>query len=145
MAKNYSGLGHVFLVRRQSYIPTYFSIHEFQLAKNKSDPDFLSETPAVGEGSDYEDQYAALPDQGTFETQLASSSESSLSWLQNLAELEIRSETPTTRLRSSALANLFSCNVNKMSYEIKTKLECDGYFGCPEEKHIAKENGEMLS
>ncbi|XP_031566074.1 uncharacterized protein LOC116301193 isoform X2 [Actinia tenebrosa] len=145
MAKHYaSGLGHVFLVRRQSYIPTYFSIHEFQLVQNTSDSEFLSETPASVEDNteyDFED-YAArlLPDQGTLKSQLSTSSEYSLSWLQNLAELETQSATPTTRLRSSGLAKLFSCNVSKMSYETKSKLECDGYFGCPEEKHLAKEN-----
>lgn len=148
MAKHYSNsIGHVFLVRRQSYIPTYFSIHEFQLVQNKSDSEFLSETPASVEQHnteyDYED-YSALPDQGTLESQLShpTSECSSLSWLQNLAELQIQSSTPTTRLRSSGLARLFSCNVSKMSYETKSKLECDGYFGCPEERQLAKENGK---
>lgn len=148
MAKHSSGLGHVFLVGRQSYIPTYFSIHEFQLLQNKSDSDFLSETPASVEDNteyDYEDYAALLPDRGILESQLSTSSECSLSWLQNLAELEIQSSTPTTRLRSSGLAKLFSCNVSKMSYETKSKLECDGYFGCPEERHLAKENGKLLS
>ncbi|XP_020893293.1 uncharacterized protein LOC110232434 [Exaiptasia diaphana] len=134
---NRHSYGHILLVRRQSFIPTYFDPCEFQLAHNRRDCDSdLQETPAVEESSQYDD----YDTEETLQTQLTDSQTSLHSLLQFLASYHAIYENQTTRFRSSALANLFSCNVSKMSHENKSKLDCDGYFGCPEEKQISKES-----
>lgn len=146
MANRHS-LGHILLVRRQSFIPTYFSINEFQLDQSKRDLDSNSEeAPAIGDGdsSQYDDYEALNINEGTLQTQFSGSRASIHSLLEFLAGYQEIYGTQTTRFRSSGLANLFSCNVSKMSYEIKAKLDCDGYFGCPEDKQIAKNNGKTL-
>ncbi|KAK3741582.1 hypothetical protein QZH41_012526 [Actinostola sp. cb2023] len=141
MAKSHS-FGHILLVRRQSFIPTYYSVNEFQLGQNKRHFDSNSEETPADEDSSQCDEYAETwnVNEETLQTQLSGSRASIHSLLQFLAGYQEIYETQTTRFRSSAVANLFSCNVSKMSYGIKAKLDCDGYFGCPEEKQIAKDN-----
>jgi len=136
---------HILLVRQQSFIPNYFSPSEFQTTQNKSDCDSnLEETPACvdeAESTYYADYYNEEP----LDSTLCSSEASIPSLLQFLASYHHIYEIQTTRLRSSALANLFSCNVSKMTSESKAKLDCDGYFGCPEEKQLTKDHGKKYS
>lgn len=142
-----SSSSHVFLVRQQSFIPTYFSPSEFQTTQNKRDSDSnLDGTPAYideNESTYYADYYHE--DHHTLQSHLCGSEASIHSLLQFLENCHHIREIQTTRLRSSALASLFSCNVSKMTSESKAKLDCDGYFGCPEEKKVAKDNGKIYS
>lgn len=124
--------GHILIVRRQSYIPTYFSPYESQL-------------PTDNEYSEYK--------WGTAESEVESSSfyllysrnsgsESGYFTfpLRRLPENLMESGTHTTRLLSSGLAKRFSCNVSKMAYRMRNRMLCDGYFGCPDE-HISTDKG----
>lgn len=141
MSKSNS-FGHILLVRRHSFIPTYFSRSEFQLAQNTRDCDDNNsdETP-VDESESHYDEYYHYNEE-TLQAQLSDSQASIPSLLQFLASYQHIYEIQTTRLRGSALANLFSCNVSKMTNESKSKLDCDGYFGCPEDKKMAKDHGK---
>ena len=124
--------GHTLIVRRQSYIPSYFSVYESQLPTNNEYSEYKLETAEseVESSSFYllysrnsaaENGYFTFPPRKTPE---------------NLME----SGTHTTRLLSSGLAKRFSCNVSKMAYRMRNRMVCDGYFGCPDDQ-ISTEKG----
>lgn len=136
MANGSTG-AHILIVRRQSYIPSYFSVYESQLPTNNEYSEYkLGAAESEVESSRFyllhsrnsaaESGYFTFPPRKTPE---------------NLMD----SGTHTTRLLSSGLAKRFSCNVSKMAYRMKNRMVCDGYFGCPDE-HIStaeKGNGEI--
>ena len=130
---NCSTRGHILIVRRQSYIPSYYSVYESQLPTNNEYSAYkLHAADSEAECSRFyllysnhsrpESGYFTFPPRKAPETQMDSGT------------------THTTRLLSSGLAKRFSCNVSKMAYRMRNRMVCDGYFGCPDE-HICTEKG----
>lgn len=120
--------GHILIVRRQSYIPSYFSIYESQLPTDNEYSEYkLGTAESEVESSSFYLLYSrnSAAENGYFTFPLRRSPE-------NLME----SGTHTTRLLSSGLAKRFSCNVSKMAFRMRNRMVCDGYFGCPDE-HIS--------
>jgi len=128
--------GHILIVRRQSYIPSYFSVYESQLPTDNEYSEYkLGTAESEVESSSfyllYSRNSAAESDYFTFPTRRSP---------ENLMD----SGMHTTRLLSSGLAKRFSCNVSKMAYRMRNRMVCDGYFGCPDE-HISTEKGNVAS
>lgn len=124
--------GHTLIVRRQSYIPSYFSVYESHLPTSNEYSEYkLGTAESEVENSSfyllYSRNSAAEIGSFTFPPR-------------NTAEILMESGTHTTRLLSSGLAKRFSCNVSKMAYRMRNRMVCDGYFGCPDE-HILSEKG----
>lgn len=125
--------GHILIVRRQSYIPSYFSVYESQLPTNNEYSEYkLGAAESDLESSRfyllYSRNSAAESGYFTFPPRRAPEN------------VGMDSGTQTTRLLSSGLAKRFSCNVSKMAYRMRNRMVCDGYFGCPD-KHISTEKG----
>ncbi|XP_032242226.1 uncharacterized protein LOC116620702 [Nematostella vectensis] len=133
MSTNRFSFGHVFLVQSHNYVPSYFSLNEFQLVGNSIAYSESTDAPVersprecVDDGGDPSDH----------------DSQSLNQWMENL---DFYPTISTTRFQSSSLARQFSCNVSKMACKHSSKLECDGYFGCPEERLSHKEAGTTVS
>lgn len=136
---NCSTRGHILIVRRQSYIPSYFSVYESQSPINNGHSECKLEAgDAELAGSRF---YLLHSGNSTFENQLHSGYFTFP--LRKTPEKIMESGTHTTRLLSSGLARRFSCNVSKMAYRMRNRMICDGYYGCPDEKVCTeKENGK---
>jgi len=138
---NCSTRGHILIVRRQSYIPSYFSVYESQSPINNGHSECKLEAgDAELAGSRF---YLLHSGNSTFENQLHSGYFTFP--LRKTPEKIMESGTHTTRLLSSGLARRFSCNVSKMAYRMRNRMICDGYYGCPDEKVCTeKENAASL-
>ena len=131
--------GHVFIVRRRSHIPSYFSVYESQLPTDKEYASCKLETAETSSNRRF---YLLLAGNSALENCFKTGYFTFP--LRTLVEHEIEAEIDTTRLLSSSLARRFSCNVSKMAYGMRSKMVCDGYFGCPEEIATdGKENGKI--
>lgn len=135
---NASTGSHILIVRRQSYIPSYFSVYESQLLTDNEYSEYnLGTAESEVESSRFyllhSRHSAAEGDYFTFPPR-------------KTPESIMESGTHTTRLLSSGLAKRFSCNVSKMAYRMKNRMVCDGYFGCPDEHSSTAEkaNGKIL-
>ena len=145
MAKRLS-IGHVLIVRRHNYIPTYFSSDEFQLQENKENAEFQLEAAGL---SDSERCYVSQCSPATRDSDskaLNDKIHGPLTFpMTTTPAFPMESKTCTARFLCSGLAKRFSCNVSKMTHRVRTKLTCDGYYGCPEESVFEKKNGKQDS
>lgn len=127
---NCYGPGHMLIVRRQSFIPSYFSVYESQLPMENE------YSACKSEAADSERRASRLfllySGNLTLENQIQT---------RYFTEKFMESGPQTTRLLSSGLARRFSCNVSKMAYRMRSRMVCDGYYGCPEET-FSKEKSE---
>ena len=133
---NSSSRGHMLIVRRQSYIPSYFSVYESQLPMNNECSEYKLE--AAESELRCARFYLLHSGKSTPEYQLHTGYFTFPLWRKT--ENFMESETHTTRLLSSGLAKRFSCNVSKMAYRMRNRMVCDGYYGCPDE-NICTEKG----
>lgn len=133
--------GHILIVRRQSYIPSYFSVYESQLPINNEHSEFkLEAADSELRGARF---YLLRSGTSTSENQ-PSTGYFTFPPRKTAPETIMESGTHTTRLLSSGLARRFSCNVSKMAYRMRNHMICDGYYGCPDEK-ICLEKGKGKS
>ena len=132
---NCSTRGHILIVRRQSYIPSYFSVYESQLP---TDHEYSECKLEAAESKKRSSRFYLLYSRN-------STSESAEYFTfppRTTPEDLMDSGTYTTRLLSSGLAKRFSCNVSKMAYPMRNRMVCDGYFGCPDaDDHICTDKG----
>ncbi|XP_068700859.1 uncharacterized protein [Montipora foliosa] len=135
--------GHILIVRRQSYIPSYFSVYESQLSSNNE----------YSENENCQTSYSELGSGARFhwppsETLTSQNQPHFAGYLtiplKKMTEDSEESGTLTTRLLSSGIAKRFSCNVSKMAYRLRNRTICDGYYGCPDEK-LCTEKGNAAS
>ena len=125
------------MVRRQSCIPSYFSVYESQLPMDNEYSDSKLEAAEPEKRSSrfyllYSRSSAGETEYLTFPPRAANDN-------------AMDSATHTTRLLSSAPAKRFSCNVSKMAYPMRNRMVCDGYFGCPDDYITPdKGNGEIF-
>ena len=132
--------GHILIVRRQSFIPSYFSIYESQLPMNNENSEYeLKAADSELSGGGF---YLLRSGTSTSENQQRTGF---FTFPQRKTMDNFKgSETHTTRLLSSGLARRFSCNVSKMAYRMRNRMICDGYYGCPDEKICTeKGNGKL--
>lgn len=134
---NCYGHGHMLIVRRQSFIPSYFSVYESQLPMENE------YSACKSEAADSERRASRLfllySGNLTLENQIQTRYFTFPLWKKT--EKFMESGPQTTRLLSSGLARRFSCNVSKMAYRMRSRMVCDGYYGCPEET-FSKEKSE---
>lgn len=139
--ENCSTRGHILIVRRQSYVPSYFSVYESQLPMNNEHSEYELEAAEseVSGACFYLLQSRNLTTENRLHTAYFT-----FPLGRRTAEDVMESGTHTTRLLSSGLARRFSCNVSKMAYRMRNRMVCDGYYGCPDEKICAeKGNGKI--
>lgn len=122
------------MVRRQSCIPSYFSVYESQLLMDNEYSDSKLEAAEPEKRNSrfyllYSRSSACETEYLTFPPRAANDN-------------AMDSATHTTRLLSSASAKRFSCNVSKMAYPMRNRMVCDGYFGCPDD-YITPDKGNV--
>lgn len=126
-------LGHIIKVRRQSFIPTYFSVCESQLSWKCEDCEYELQQAADSEVSGAR-FYWLRSETFSSQNQLFTTAYLTMPLTKTTEDSEQSGTTLTTRLLSSGLAKRFSCNVSKMAYRVRNRTVCDGYYGCPDEK-----------
>ena len=135
--------GHILIVRRQSYIPSYFSVYESQLSSNNEYSEYENHQTSYSELGSGARFHWLRSETLTSQNQLHSAGYLTIP-LKKMTEDSEESGTLTTRLLSSGIAKRFSCNVSKMAYRLRNRTICDGYYGCPDEKLCTeKGNGKL--
>ena len=135
---NKPSAGHVLLVRRYNYIPTYFSSLEFQLRENKENAGFQL---LAADLPDSERRHLSA---ASYQTHRKTSHEI-VSFPAKQAPATPMADsggTCTARFLCSGMARRFSCNVSKMTHRMRTQMTCDGYYGCPPASTLEKEKGK---
>ena len=135
-------VGYILIVRRQNFVPTYFTQCDTHLSKDNEDLKYTS----ASEVHDYEEHSVELswPHSSRFSTFKRSDSVSSEPAIR-VTPTDTR-KVYTTLTLSSAQAKRFSCNINKMSFGIQRNCVCDGFYGCPgEETTEKKKTGRKFS
>lgn len=125
--------GFVLVVRRQNFVPTYFTQCDTQLLEDNED--FKHPSASDAEINKTECIHSTWQTASQRSALRRSDSEPAI----RTTPSNIR-RVNTTLTLSSAQAKHFACNINKMSFGIQRHCVCDGFYGCPEEE-AAKKTG----
>lgn len=129
---------YVLFVRRQNYVPTYFTQCDTQLYEKNEDYKHPSASDA--EINKIKDECDSSWQISRCSTIKRSDSEPIIRTNPNSIK-----KIYTTLTLGSVQAKNFSCNINKMSFGLRRDCICDGVYGCPEDEAAKKAGKKQLT